>query len=100
MKGRASTVPTDLLQTVPGSVAVARARVDGRLLTFVSMYGVIENGYADTTVHRQLSDLSPLFDHPQLAHAVVLGGDLNITTQWTGRQGPGSPAPPLPQGGR
>ena len=55
------------------------------MLTFVSMYGVIEHGYADTTVNRQLSDLVPLFDDPRYEHGIVLGGDLNITTQWNGK---------------
>jgi len=57
-----------------------------RPVTFVSMYGVIDNGYADTTVHRQLSDLASLFDDPHLGKNVILGGDLNVTTQWTGKE--------------
>jgi hypothetical protein len=55
-------------------------------LTFVSIYGLIDNGYADTTLNRQLSDLAPLFDDPAHAGRIIMGGDLNITTQWTGSQ--------------
>jgi len=85
-KGRYNSQPVDLHRTVPGSVAVASAVVEGRTMTFVSMYGVIEDGYADTTVNRQLSDLVPLFDNPSASEALLLGGDLNITTQWVGGQ--------------
>lgn len=85
-KGRCNSQPVDLHRTVPGSVAVASAAVEGRTMTFVSMYGVIEDGYADTTVNRQLSDLVPLFDNPSASEALLLGGDLNITTQWVGGQ--------------
>lgn len=84
--GRASKVEDDLLQTFPGSVAVAGATVGSELVTLVSIYGVIENGYADTTVNKQLSDLAPLFDNPRHEKALLLGGDLNITTQWSGRE--------------
>jgi hypothetical protein len=86
-QGRANSTPQGLKRTWPGSVAVAKAPTrGGGALTFVSLYGLIDNGYADTTVNRQLSDLAPLFDDPQHEHRIVLGGDLNITTQWTGSQ--------------
>lgn len=85
-RGRANKTPQALTRSWPGSVAVATAAVGGRILTFVSMYGLIDDGYADTTVHRQLSDLVPLFDSPDHEGTIILGGDLNITTQWTGEQ--------------
>lgn len=83
-KGRASSGPSSILGSHPGTVAVASAEVDGKPMTFVSLYGLIEDGYADTTVNRQLSDLAPLFDDPRHEDRIVLGGDLNITTQWVG----------------
>ncbi|MEZ5171346.1 MAG: hypothetical protein R3A49_11435 [Acidimicrobiia bacterium] len=83
-RGRANKRDSDLLQTWPGSVAVGRVDVGGRRITLVSAYGVIDNGYAVTTVNRILTDLVPLFDEPSLGKYVILGGDLNITTQWTG----------------
>ena len=70
--------PAALHRTHPGSVAIATCE-DG--LTLVSIYGLIENGYAITSVHRQLSDLTPLFDS-KLGARVVLAGDLNVTTQF------------------
>jgi hypothetical protein len=50
-------------------------------LTLISAYGLIENGYAITTVHRLLSDLTPLFDST-LGKRVVFAGDLNLSTQF------------------
>jgi hypothetical protein len=85
-EGRANAEARSILDTHPGTVAVATAEVNGAPLTFVSVYGLIDDGYADTTVNRQLSDLTPLFDDPRLEGRIVLAGDLNITTQWTGEQ--------------
>lgn len=85
-KGRANSRPQPLALTGPGSVAVARARVDGPGLSLVSMYGLIDKGYADATVNKQLSDLAPLFDDRSHEGRIILAGDLNITTQWTAAQ--------------
>ena len=85
-KGRANSRPRLVGQNQPGTMAVARARIGRTTVTLVSMYGLIDDGYADTTVNRGLSDLTPLFDDPAHERRIVLGGDLNITTQWTGPQ--------------
>lgn len=69
---------TQLRRTHTGSVAVAVTR-NG--LTLISVYGLIDDGYAVTTVHRQLSDLTPLFD-TKYGRQAVLAGDLNVTTQF------------------
>ena len=79
-KGRANSESEPISGTLPGSVAVARAQVGARSYTFISIYGEIERGYADTTVNRQLSDLVPLFDSTEHDGQIVMGGDLNITT--------------------
>lgn len=84
--GRYNSAPADLLVTHPGAVAIGTVDFAGSPLTVVSMYGLIDDGYADTTVNRMLSDLVPLFDDPTLGRNLVLGGDLNITTQWVGAQ--------------
>ncbi len=68
----------NLLETYPGSVAIASSKSG---LTLISVYTVIDHGYAITTLHRQLSDLTPLFD-TRLGRDVVLAGDLNISTQF------------------
>ena len=80
-KGVAAAQETDL-RSLHGSVAVAQASIDGQPRTFISMYGMIDNGYADTTVNRLLSDLVPVLDSSAHRGRVVMGGDLNITTQW------------------
>lgn len=72
--------PVELDRTVPGSVVVATADVSGTTVTYVSIYGAFEHGYSVTTVHRQLSDLVPLFDS-QLGRNLIIGGDLNCSTQ-------------------
>jgi len=73
--------PVPLLRTFPGAVAVAE--LTGELpLVVISTYGVIDRGYADATVHRMLSDLTPLIDERR-GRGIVLAGDLNITTQWS-----------------
>jgi hypothetical protein len=73
----------DLCQTFPGSVAIAQ-RDDEQAIVFVSVYGLLDAGYAITTMHRILSDLTPLLDSP-LGRRVILGGDLNLTTQLPGK---------------
>jgi Endonuclease/Exonuclease/phosphatase family len=74
-----------LLQTFPGSVAVAEANLgDDTPLLFVSLYGLIDHGYAYTTLHRQISDLTALLDS-RLGRRVILGGDFNAGTQSTPR---------------
>jgi hypothetical protein len=68
--------------THPGCVAVAQAVLpDGSKLTLISVYGLIDSGYSVTTLHRILSDLTPLFDDRRYNAHVVLGGDLNASTQ-------------------
>jgi hypothetical protein len=75
--------PNPLLRTFPGCVAIAE--VAGEIpLIVVSAYGVIDRGYADTTVHRILSDLTPLLDERR-GRGVLFAGDLNITTQWSAK---------------
>lgn len=72
-------------QTLPGAVALARVDLGSfGGMTLISVYGVIERGYATTTMHRILSDLEPLFDDPRYGDDVILGGDFNVGTQWRG----------------
>jgi hypothetical protein len=75
------TEPTPLLRTFPGSVAVAEIESTEPLVV-VSAYGLIDRGYADTTMHRILSDLTPLVDE-RLGRRMVIAGDLNVTSQWS-----------------
>jgi exonuclease III len=77
----------------PGTMVVADADIDsGARCTLVCLYGQqiqAANGtkYASTTVHRQISDLAPVLDTSRNQKAAVLvAGDLNVTTQWDASQ--------------
>lgn len=65
----------------PGSWVAARIDVPSGGLTAVSLYGLMDE-ISDSSLHRSLSELSPVFDDPRYADSVVLGGDLNTGTQW------------------
>lgn len=47
----------------------------------VSLYGLLEE-LSDASVHRSLSDISPIFTDPDYKRLVLIGGDLNTSTQW------------------
>ncbi len=47
----------------------------------ISAYGIIDRGYAESTVHRMLSDITPLIDEHR-GKRIIIAGDLN-TTQWS-----------------
>jgi hypothetical protein len=42
---------------------------------------VIDNNWAQTTMHRLLSDLTPLLHSGRADRWLVMGGDLNVSTQ-------------------
>lgn len=72
---------TPILSTIPGSAAAAQVALSGNeSFVAVSLYGAFDHGYSVTTVHKQLSDLTPLLDSP-FGKRVVIGGDLNCSTQ-------------------
>jgi endonuclease/exonuclease/phosphatase family metal-dependent hydrolase len=50
-------------------------------VTAISLYGLLDE-ISDASVHRSLSELSPLLDDPRWNQRVLLGGDLNTGTQW------------------
>jgi exonuclease III len=67
----------------PGTVAAARLDVG---ITVVSAYGLINNGYASTSMLRILADLEHLHDDRHgRGDKVILAGDWNIGTWWNGR---------------
>jgi len=70
-----------LLGSHPGGLAVAEVDVpEVGLVTCVSMYGVPNQRWEIATVHRMLSDLSPLL-YARRNSLLVMGGDLNCSTQ-------------------
>jgi hypothetical protein len=76
----------DLLQTFPGSVAIGQPAGDDPVV-YVSAYGVMNGGYAVTTMHKVLSDLTPLLDR-DIGKRLIIGGDFNCSTQLGGRDRP------------
>jgi endonuclease/exonuclease/phosphatase family metal-dependent hydrolase len=61
----------------PGTWTAALVDVDGVKVTAISVYGLMDER-SDASVHRSLSELSPIFDHKEYGKRLVLGGDLNI----------------------
>lgn len=61
----------------PGTWTAASIAIDGLKVTAVSLYGLMDEK-SDASVHRALSELSPLFDHKTYGGYLLLGGDLNI----------------------
>jgi hypothetical protein len=61
----------------PGSWTAASVDVDGVKGTAISLYGLLDEK-SDASVHRSLSELSPIFDHKTYRKNLLLGGDLNI----------------------
>lgn len=66
----------------PGSWIAASVRVpEVGDVTCVSLYGLTDE-LSEASVHRSLSELSPLFSDPRYGERLLLGGDLNTSTQW------------------
>jgi endonuclease/exonuclease/phosphatase family metal-dependent hydrolase len=66
----------------PGSWIAASVEVaSGVDVTAVSLYGPLDE-FSDASVHRSLSELSPLVDDPRYQQHVLIGGDLNTWTGW------------------
>jgi hypothetical protein len=65
----------------PGAWTAAQVTlIEGFTVTFVSLYGLLDD-LSDASVHRSLSDLDPIFTDSRYNDHVVLGGDLNVSTQ-------------------
>jgi endonuclease/exonuclease/phosphatase family metal-dependent hydrolase len=65
----------------PGAWTAAQVTLEEELtVTFISLYGLLDD-LADASVHRSLSDLDALFTDPRYNKYIVVGGDLNISTQ-------------------
>ena len=60
-----------------GTWTAVRVHMDGVAVTAVSLYGLMDER-SDASVHRSLSEISPIFDHEEYGRLLVLGGDLNI----------------------
>ncbi len=63
----------------PGTWIAATVRIGAESVTCVSLYGLIEE-LSDASMHRSLSEISPIFSDPRYNGLVLLGGDFNIST--------------------
>jgi endonuclease/exonuclease/phosphatase family metal-dependent hydrolase len=70
--------------TGSGHASAALARTPVGDLTLISAYGLIEFGYASGTLLRMIADLEPLFDDPVHGSNLLIAGDWNIGTWWSG----------------
>jgi exonuclease III len=74
-----------LNNTYPGSTGLIVAEIkiaDNFILTVINIYGLIDSdGYASTTLHHILSDLTPIL-HNNKKQNIVLGGDFNVSEQF------------------
>jgi Endonuclease/Exonuclease/phosphatase family len=71
----------------PGTWTAARVDLGEIRVTAIAIYGLNDENY-DSSVHRSLSELSPVFDHPNYGKYLVLGGDLNILAGKRSRRRP------------
>lgn len=79
-RGRRPNV--DFVVSRPGSWIAAVVPVpEVGDVTCVSLYGLLDE-LSEASVHRSLSELSPLFSDDRYRRHVLLGGDLNTGTQW------------------
>jgi len=66
-----------LMVSRPGSWAAAVVSMpNGQPVTAVSLYGLLDER-SDASIHRSLSDLTPLFEDRRYNRLLLLGGDLN-----------------------
>jgi hypothetical protein len=62
----------------PGSWTAAKVSHGSREpITVVALYGLLDEK-SDASVHRSLSELTPLFEDPRYRRRLLLGGDLNV----------------------
>jgi len=61
----------------PGTWTAARVKVGRLTVTAIALYGLLDE-MSDASVHRSLSEISPIFDHRVYGRHLLLGGDFNI----------------------
>lgn len=76
---RAKIVDIPFTNSRPGSWIAATVAMENEPITCVSLYGLIEE-LTDASMHRSLSEISPIFSDPNYKELVLLGGDFNVST--------------------
>lgn len=70
-----------------GAVIAAEVLLPNKSVwTVISLYGLLDNGYSITTLHRIFSDLTLLLDGKMGKRQIILGGDFNASLQWDEKQ--------------
>lgn len=70
----------------PGTWEATSVETPLGTVTAAALYGLMDE-LSDASVHRSLSEVSPLLDDPRYQDLVVIGGDLNTGTQWPDKDG-------------
>jgi exonuclease III len=66
-----------------GSVVVADVTLpNNKILTVISLYGMFDEHYVTSALHRVLSDLTPLLQKDKKSRQFIVAGDFNVSTQW------------------
>ena len=58
----------------PGQFSIAYLPIGSHGIYFISLYGILESNFADDSLHRAISDLSPILESKA---EVLVAGDLN-----------------------
>jgi len=70
-----------------GALTVAEVKVNNRIITVISLYGILEQGYSITTLHRMFSDLTFLLEGMSGNNrSIILAGDFNASLQFDEQQ--------------
>jgi hypothetical protein len=77
--GRVRVVDIPFSNSRPGTWIAATVHIGSERIACVSLYGLIEE-LTDASMHRSLSEISPIFSDPEYRDLVLLGGDFNIST--------------------
>jgi len=70
-----------------GALTVAEVKSGEEIITAISLYGLMEEGYSITTLHRMFSDLTFLLEGKAGKNRhIVLAGDFNASPQFDDKQ--------------
>jgi hypothetical protein len=78
--GRSIRIPFETSRPGSWTAAVVTIPEFGDV-TVVSLYGLLDEK-SDASVHRSLSELTPLFEDRRYNGMLLVGGDLNTWTGW------------------
>ena len=65
---------SEIVSSHPGQFCVAFLPFGAHGMYFISLYGILDGSFADGSLHRAISDLSPIFESKS---EVLIAGDLN-----------------------